>query len=76
MIKIYKCRHVCKTKRHIVVDKTKVPYMYSIQEIQHHKVQILIFCFWITIKEFVDINDPEFASNEAEEFLDKYNEKI
>lgn len=76
MIKIYKSRLVCKKKKQFVVDTTKVPNVWKVQEIHHYMVQIRVFCFWIIIKTFIDIKDPEFAKNEAEEFLDKYNEKI
>lgn len=76
MIKIYKSRLVCKTKRQIVVDKTSEPHELDIMEILYYKVQIRILFVWITIKTFIDIDDPEFAKNEAEEFLDKYNEVI
>jgi hypothetical protein len=30
---------------------------------------------WVNIKEFVDVWDPDFARREAEELLDKLNEK-
>lgn len=76
MIKIYKSRLVCKTKILIVVDKTSEPHELDIMEILYYKVQIRILFLWITIKTFIDIDDPEFAKNEAEEFLDKYNEVI
>lgn len=30
---------------------------------------------WVNVKEFIDIWDPDFARREAEELLDKLNEK-
>lgn len=35
----------------------------------------IIFGLWLTIKSFTDSDDPDFARREAEELLDKLNEK-
>lgn len=35
----------------------------------------IIFGLWLTIKSFSDSDDPDFARREAEELLDKLNEK-
>ena len=39
-------------------------------------VELKILCFWVRIKTFFDAEDPEFARNEAQELLDKYNEQV
>lgn len=41
-----------------------------------HTVQVRAwFGVWINVKSFCDEDDPDFARREAEELLDKLNEK-
>ena len=40
------------------------------------KAQMKVFPgIWVTVKTFHDQHDPDFAEREAEELLDKLNEK-
>lgn len=48
------------------------PYLYC----PTYTVQVhLLFGLWVNVKSFCDEDDPDFARLEAEELLDKLNEK-
>ena len=41
-----------------------------------YRVEVRTWCgIWVTVKEFCDITDFEFAKREAEELLEHLNEK-
>lgn len=65
-MKKYRIKRICKWV-HIPGKHLFCP-TFSVQ-------MFIIFGVWLTIKSFTDPEDPDFARREAEELLDKLNEK-
>lgn len=66
MRKKYRIKRACKWVR------TEKRHLYCPTYI----IQIhILFGIWISVKSFTDTDDPDFARREAEELLDKLNEK-
>lgn len=76
MVKVRRIRLVHKLTRNLRLNRKKTPYLYEVIEVPRYIVQLRILFFWVTIKEFIDFDTPDFARSEAEEFIDKYNESI
>lgn len=41
----------------------------------YHIVQVKVLGFWVDVKSFFDPDDPDFAYREAQELLEKLEEK-
>lgn len=65
-----------KRKYRIKTIKENVSGLLGVTILPIYCVQVHTWCgIWVTIKEFEDITDFDFARREAEELLDHLNEK-